>query len=434
MWALSTASSSVSAPGRKTAPAAGQRRHELEVDLLVVERHDAAAGGEGPQVARRRRAIRPPPRPPRRRRHRRGVRPARPRTGRARWPPRPPYAPADQHRRTRSCGCSGRSPPSGDSPRQWGGHSGQTTRGAPGTWPKPLRIGSMIDDRRAAARHRGPAAALRAKPGWTTPSRPDLRARCADPPGGGRLPGTRHRPGHRRGAGVPAPPHDAGPAGPHRAVGHGQPAPARHRAVPPGRGGEHVGHELRAAGRVHEGVPGVADAPAARRGGAAARGSGSPPTPSPRSTSASVDGAARAGRRPGRHHAQAGGHRRRRHRHLDDRHGDHRRSHRPDHHRGGRGGGPPGATGGGVAADRRHATTSTAAKERINAELRHLPEPALVQGHAGQGGCRGGGRHRLHRGRGGGGGLHLASWPTPAPPTSWPPSWATTSSADAASP
>ena len=106
---------------------------------------------------------------------------------------------------------------------------------------KPLRIGSMIDvdqplpdmvaqlqryadaglDHAFAAQIFGPDA--------------------LDAAGRRRRAGARDRPGHRRGAGAPAPPDDAGAAGPHRAVGDGQPAPPRHRALPPGGGREHVG-------------------------------------------------------------------------------------------------------------------------------------------------------------------------------------------------
>ena len=116
-------------------------------------------------------------------------------------------------------------------------------------------------------------------------------------------------------------------------------------------------------------------------------------------------GAARARRRPGRHHAQADGPRRRRHHHLDDRHGDHRRSHCADHHGGGRGGGPAGATRRGLAADQRHQRpeAATGAHQR---GLLHLPEPALLQGHARQGRSRGRRRHRVHRGRGSRGRVH----------------------------
>ena len=51
MWALSTASSSVSAPGRTTAPSSASSATMVQVDLLVVEGDDVAAGREGPEVA-----------------------------------------------------------------------------------------------------------------------------------------------------------------------------------------------------------------------------------------------------------------------------------------------------------------------------------------------------------------------------------------------
>ena len=80
-----------------------------------------------------------------------------------------------------------------------------------------------------------------------------------------------------------------------------------------------MGHELRAPGRLHAGVPDGAHAPApgrdrALRGGARDHQRLRPARHRQRGA------AAGAGRRPGRHHAEAGGPRRRRHGHLDDRH------------------------------------------------------------------------------------------------------------------
>ena len=323
--ALSTASSSASAPGRKHGAGGRQRAHDLEVDLLVVERHDAAALGERLQVGSRRRATPRRPRRPRRRRRRRRVRPARPWRGRARWPPRPPCGPAGPPRRTRRRMVSARSPPSGDSPRQWGGHNGQTTRGSTGDMANGTAHRQHDRRRHVAARHRGPAPAVpggRARP---RVRRPDLRARRAHPAGRRRGAGARDRPGHRRRAGVPAPPDDAGAAGPHGAVGDGQPASARHRAVAPGRGRGHVGHELRQAGQLHEGVPALAHAAAARRGGQERGGAGHHQRLRTPIGITRRRGAAGPGRRPRPHDARAGGHGRRRDRDLDDRHPDRRR-------------------------------------------------------------------------------------------------------------
>ena len=50
MRALSTASSSASGAGPEDGALGRQRGHDLEVDLLVVERHHLAALGERPQV------------------------------------------------------------------------------------------------------------------------------------------------------------------------------------------------------------------------------------------------------------------------------------------------------------------------------------------------------------------------------------------------
>ena len=262
-----------------------QRGHEVEVDLLVVEGHDAAALGEGPQVGghegrpehhlgghRRRR-----------RRRRRSASTAMERPERA-------------GRLARHAGQLAR-------PDEPDGMGAQLARPRAG-----IRLDSGADttgrlreehhghgqaaadrehDRRrqAAARRRGPAAAVRRGRARPRLRLADLRARRADPPGRRRLAGARHRPGHRRGAGAPAAPDDAGAAGPDRAVGDGRPAPPRHRPLAPGRGGGHVGHELRQAGPLHEGVPGVAHAAAAGRDGARAPASASRPTPSRRSRS-----------------------------------------------------------------------------------------------------------------------------------------------------
>ena len=52
MRALSTASSSVVRAGTDHRTLRRQRGHQVEVDLLVVEGQDVAAGGEGPEVLR----------------------------------------------------------------------------------------------------------------------------------------------------------------------------------------------------------------------------------------------------------------------------------------------------------------------------------------------------------------------------------------------
>ena len=142
MRALSTASSSVAAPGRTTAPSRVERGHELEVDLLVVEGHDVAAVGEGPEVRRHER----------RAQHHLGGHATggvvgmlgqdghgeAERAGRLTGHAGQLTSPDEPDR----VACSGRSPPSGDSPRQWGGHNRQTTRGAPGTWPSRCASGA----------------------------------------------------------------------------------------------------------------------------------------------------------------------------------------------------------------------------------------------------------------------------------------------------
>ena len=190
-----------------------------------------------------------------------------------------------------------------------------------------LRIGSMIDvdtslpDTVAQLRRYKEAGLAHtfASRSWARPRSP-----CWPP----RRAGARDRPGHRRGAGAPAAPDDAGGAGPHGAVGDGQPSSARDRAVPPGGGGGHLGHELRQAGPLHEGVPQLAHATTAGRGGQEHRGARHHQrlrTP----WDTRRRGAAGPGRRPRPHHAQAGGHGRRRDRDLDDRYRDRRASRRP---------------------------------------------------------------------------------------------------------
>ena len=52
MWALSTASSSVAAPGSDHGALGRQLGHQLQVDLLVVEGQDVAAVRQGPEVRR----------------------------------------------------------------------------------------------------------------------------------------------------------------------------------------------------------------------------------------------------------------------------------------------------------------------------------------------------------------------------------------------
>ena len=115
---------------------------------------------------------------------------------------------------------------------------------------KPLRIGSIIDVDRplsdtvaqlqrfadAGLDHAFAVADLR-------PGRPDS-PRCS------RLTGAWHRARHRCRSRLPAPPDDVGAAGVDGAVGHGQPASPRHRALAPGGRREHVGHELRQGPRA----------------------------------------------------------------------------------------------------------------------------------------------------------------------------------------
>ena len=209
---------------------------------------------------------------------------------------------------------------------------------------KPLRIGTLIDVDRPLP---DVVTQLRRAPrGRVRPClrRPDLRARRPHPVRRRRSPGAGHRAGHRRGARLSPAPDDAGPAGADGAGGHRQPPSARHRALPPGRGRGRLGHEFRQAWLLHAGVPGLADADAARgdrqqRGRAghhqclhAHRGAGRHRPAGP-------------GRRARSGHAEAGRHRGRRNGHLDDGHGDDRLARGADHPCGGRGGGPARARG-----------------------------------------------------------------------------------------
>ena len=101
MWALSTASSSVVGAGPDDGalrPPARPRSRGRPARGRTSRRRSAR---RRPAGRPRRRATRARPRRRRRRRRRRGARPARPWRGRARWPPRPPYAPAGRPRRTR---------------------------------------------------------------------------------------------------------------------------------------------------------------------------------------------------------------------------------------------------------------------------------------------------------------------------------------------
>ena len=76
-----------------------------------------------------------------------------------------------------------------------------------------------------------------------------------------------HRSGHRGGSHLPAPPGDAGRAGPDRAGRHRRPADPGHRPVPPGGHRERVRPVVRQAGPAHAGVPVDPGAPARGRAG-----------------------------------------------------------------------------------------------------------------------------------------------------------------------
>ena len=122
------------------------------------------------------------------------------------------------------------------------------------------------------------------------------------------------------------------------------------------------------------------------------RASASPPTPSPRSTSPDVEPPPVLVAALGATMLKLAGTRRRRHHHLDDRH---RRpsgaTSRPTITAAAEAAGRPAPR---VVVSLPIAVTADAdaAKERINEAFCHLPEPALLQGHAGQGGRRGGRR------------------------------------------
>ena len=221
MWALSTASSSVAAPGRTTVPAGRQRRHQLEVDLLVVERHDVAALGEGPQVVGDE---------------------GRPDHDLGRDVAGGVVRPFGQHRHGEAecaggfarharqlarpdepdvMGAQSARLHAGDSPRQWAGHSGQTTRGSTTDMPRPLRIGSMLDIGRplpdTVAQLQRYADAGLDHAFVAQIFGPDALTLLAT--AGAQVPGIGI--GHRRRPGLPPPPDDAGAAGAHGAVGHG---------------------------------------------------------------------------------------------------------------------------------------------------------------------------------------------------------------------
>ena len=169
---------------------------------------------------------------------------------------------------------SAHSPPARDSPRQWGEHNRQTRRGAAPTCPRPLRIGTILDRRRTARRRGGRAAAVRRGGPGPRLRHPDLRSRRPDP-------ARRRRPevpGIALGTGVVPvyPRHPMMLAQQALTVQWATAEPARpgHRAVPPGDGRGRVGPELRQAGPLHAGVPGLAAASAARRDGLERRGAG----------------------------------------------------------------------------------------------------------------------------------------------------------------
>ena len=199
---------------------------------------------------------------------------------------------------------------------------------------KALRIGSMIDVDKSLP---DTVAQLeRYKEAGLDPRVrvPDLRARRPHPAGRGGRPGARDRPGHRRGARVPAPPDDAGRSRPSRcsgprATGFCSGIGLSHQVVVEGIWGMSFDRPA----RYMKEYLGLADATAAGRGGQQHRGARHhqrlPAHRDPRRR-----GTAGPRRRPGPRHAQAGGHRRRRHRDLDDRHRDHREPHRADDHRG----------------------------------------------------------------------------------------------------
>ena len=145
----------------------------------------------------------------------------------------------------------------------------------------------------------------------------------------------------------------------------------------------------------------LADAPAARRDGAAAPASASRPT---RSLPLDVRGRHRpAGPRgrPGRRHAQAGGHRGRRHRHLDDRHRHHRdRTSCPPSAPRPQAAGRPEPRGSASPCPSRSPTTSTRRKERINEAFAIYPSLPSYKAMLDKEGAEHAGRHRLRRRRG----------------------------------
>ncbi len=331
MWALSTASSK--RVGARTDHRAGGRHlgHDLEIHLLVVERHHVAAGREVVQV---------------------------------RGDEGGSEHDLAGHAAGRVVGAL-RQDGHGEAERagRLTGHTGQLTCpdepdgvGAQVARPRPgIRLDSGADttgtlreehqghgqtaayrghDRRRPAVPPGRRRAAALRRGGVRPCLrvAGLRARPAHPPGRRRHAGARDRPGDGRGAGAPAPPHDAGGAGPHGPGGDGQPPHPRDRPLPPGDGRGHLGDELREAGALHGGVPGLAHASPPWRGGQQhRRASHHHDAPAPRRPRRHRP--AGPGRRSRHPHAEAGGHRGRRHRDLDDRHRHHREPHRAHHPR-----------------------------------------------------------------------------------------------------
>ena len=266
MWALSTANSKVSAPGPDHRAGGRHLGHELEVHLFVVERHHVAAGREVVQVsgdeggsehdlaghaagrvvgALRQDGHGKAERAGRLTRH----------TGQLTCPDEPDGVGAQVARPRPGIRLDSGADTTGTLREEHQGH-GQTAayRGhdrrrpavPPGRRPScggsPRRGSTMPSRRRSSGPTRSPS--------WPPPA-----CWCPD------------RPGHGRGAGAPAPPHDAGGAGPHGPGGDGQPAHPRDRPLPPGDGRGHLGDELREAGALHGGVPGLAHAPPPWGGG-----------------------------------------------------------------------------------------------------------------------------------------------------------------------
>ena len=112
---------------------------------------------------------------------------------------------------------------------------------------------------------------------------------------------------------------------------------------------------------------------------------------------------------------------------------DHRVAHRARHPCRGGEGGAAGAADRRVPADLGHRGHRGGARAHQRG-VRHLPEPAVVQGDVGQGGRGEPGRRGLRGRRGRGAGRRSRSWPRPAPPTSSPPSSGPARSGTARSP